>query len=591
MLGYSLDELKDLSVADIHPAEDLPRVIKEFEKQLRGEKTLALDLPVRRKDGAVFFADVNSSPLELGGRQCLLGVFRDITERRRAEESLRASEAKFRNIVDNIGIGVVLVSPEMRVLEVNRQLAAWFPNASQGGQPYCYQVLCDPAREAVCEHCPTVKAMREGRVFETMVDMERPGGVRNYRIVASPVFDAHGKTAAAIEMVEDITDQLSLEQQLRQSQKMEAIGRLAGGVAHDFNNILQTMLGYGQMLAERLDETDDAHEFAEEIVTGTERAAALTRQLLAFSRRQVLQMEDLDLNDVIDGLIKMVTRLIGENIRVDVLKGRRLGVVCADLGQVEQILMNLCVNARDAMPEGGLLTIETENVRIDSAYCAIHPWAKAGRYVLLSVTDSGCGMDAQTVQQVFEPFFTTKGPGEGTGLGLATVYGIVKQHDGMIQAYSEVGKGTVFKIYLPVVERAASTVTEKVVARPSGGTETILLAEDDRSVRRLATRVLEDAGYTVLTATNGKEALRAFRERADEIDLVLLDVVMPELGGRAVYEALSKEGGSPRFLFSSGYSTNAVHTGFILDKGIVLIQKPYSPADLLRKVREVLDKA
>jgi len=382
----------------------------------------------------------------------------------------------------------------------------------------------------------------------------------------------------------------TLEEQYRQAQKMEAVGRLAGGVAHDFNNLLQAIMGYGQILVDQLPEEDERHEFAVEVANAAERAAGLTRQLLAFSRRQVLEMEDLYLNDVIENVSKMLRRVIGEDVQLHFIPGHRLGTVHADRGQMEQVLMNLCVNARDAMPDGGSLTIETENVVFDSEYCETHTWAVPGRHVLLSVTDTGCGMSAETQARIFEPFFTTKEVGKGTGLGLATVYGIIRQHQGMIQLYSEEGKGTTFKIYLPVVERAASNVGAKIASRVTGGSETILVAEDDEMVRRLAVRILESAGYTVLTAVNGRDAIRVFRECDRRIDLVLADAVMPELGGKGVYDVLHHENPGLRFLFSSGYSANVVHMEFVLNEEADLVQKPYSPDTLLRKVREVLDR-
>jgi signal transduction histidine kinase len=382
----------------------------------------------------------------------------------------------------------------------------------------------------------------------------------------------------------------TLEEQYRQAQKMEAVGQLAGGVAHDFNNILQAMVGYSSLLLDRLEARDETYEFAMEILRCADRASALTRQLLAFSRRQILETEDLDLNAVVHDFLKMLKRVIGEDIEVQILEGHRLGVVHADRGQIEQVLLNLCVNARDAMPEGGSLTIETENVVMDDAYCATHAWAAPGRYVLLSVADAGCGMDAKAQTRIFEPFYTTKELGKGTGLGLSTVYGIVRQHQGMIQVYSEVGKGTTFKMYLPSIERAASMVGTKIAAPIKGGTETILLAEDDEPLRKLAARILESVGYTVLLAADGEEAIELFRQRAAEVQLCVLDVVMPKLGGKAVYDTLRAQYPAVRFLFSSGYSTNAIHTGFVLNAGIELIQKPYAPDALLRKVREILDR-
>ncbi|HPO12465.1 MAG TPA: response regulator [Candidatus Hydrogenedentes bacterium] len=511
-------------------------------------------------------------------------------QREKVEASLRASEAKFRNMVDNIGIGVSLISPEMRVLEMNNKMESWFPEAARQDAPLCYQVFHNPALEHACPACPTVQALRDGQVHEAVIDTFNQGKMRHYRIIASPLLDEQGKISAAIEMVEDITERLLLEEQFRQAQKMEAVGRLAGGVAHDFNNILQAMIGYSQLMKDLLPEGGKAREYVNELAKSAERASILTRQLLAFSRRQVLKMEDLDLNIVIQNVVKMIQRLIGEDVRLHVAAGQDLGVIHADQGQMEQILMNLCINSRDAMPEGGVLMIETENAEIGDDYCEAHPWAAKGRYVLLSVTDTGCGMDAETQQRIFEPFFTTKPQGKGTGLGLATVYGIVQQHQGMVRVYSEVNNGTTFKIYLPVVARELSTPSVVQKDRPPEGSETILLAEDDDAVRELAARILTRKGYTVLTAVNGQEAIRMFRESKQKIDLVILDVIMPEGGGEIVYNTLQAEYPHARFLFSSGYSTQTVHTGFVLKEGVELIQKPYPPDALLHKVRQILDQ-
>jgi len=384
-------------------------------------------------------------------------------------------------------------------------------------------------------------------------------------------------------------ERAQLEVQLRQAQKMEAVGQLAGGVAHDFNNLLQVINGYAEMALTDLDPEHLAHGSVSEITRAGQRAASLVSQLLAFSRRQIMEPAHVDLNEVVAGLLKMLDRIIGEHIDLSFLPSRDLGTILADRGMLEQVLMNLCLNARDAMPGGGTLTIETENVRIDRDYAETHAWAQAGRYVLMTVTDTGTGMDAATLERIFEPFYSTKEPGRGTGLGLATVYGIMDQHGGVIRAYSEPGRGTTFKVYFPVVERRATDVGTKIEGAAEGGSETILLAEDDVEVRELAQAILERAGYAVLTAADGEEALHVFRRRASEIDLVILDVVMPRLGGREAWERMRElEPGVPA-LFASGYSENAVHTNFVLDAGLSLIRKPFARDQLLRAVRLVLD--
>jgi PAS domain S-box-containing protein len=423
------------------------------------------------------------------------------------------------------------------------------------------------------------------------------GEIRVVHEKCDHVRDASGRILRSVGIVQDITERVQteterekLEDQLRQSQKMEAVGQLAGGVAHDFNNMLQAILGYGEIALRKVGQDGPIRPLIEDILKAGDRAKNLVRQLLAFSRRQVLDMRNVDLNDVIGETMKMIRRVIGEHVALDFKSGHNLGIVRADRGQIAQILMNLCVNSRDAMPDGGNIVIETEGVRIDEAFCESHLWAEPGHYALLSVTDTGCGMNAETIANIFEPFYTTKGVGEGTGLGLSTVYGLVKQHEGMIHVYSEVGKGTRIKIYLPLVGGSAAADDEEAEGPAPGGTETILLAEDEEVVRDLCKTLLEYGGYTVIVAEDGAEAVRLFDEHADEIDMALLDVMMPKLGGGAVYEHIHQARPDIPVLFASGYSMSAIHTNFVLDQGLALIQKPYQCDELLRKVREVLDQ-
>jgi len=514
----------------------------------------------------------------------------DITERKRAEHDLQASEARYRRLFESARDGILILDAGTGVIvDVNPYLVELL---GLGREYLLDKKLWEIGafKDVAASEAAFGELQRKGYIRYEDLPLEARDGRRIEVEFASNVYLVDSTKVIQCN-IRNITERKSLEEQLHQAQKMESVGQLAGGAAHDFNNILQAMAGYSSMLLDRLPEHDETHEFAEEIAQGVERAAALTRQLLASSRRQILEMEDLKLNDVVHGITKMIRRIIAEDVEVMVMEGRRLDIVHADRGQMEQVLLNLCINARDSMPEGGVLTIGTDNVVMDSEYCDAHAWASPGCYVLLSVTDTGCGMDAQTQARIFEPFFTTREVGKGTGLGLATVYGIVRQHQGMIQVYSEVETGTTFKVYLPSVEDTASTVETKVVERARGGTETVLLAEDDETLRKLAERILESAGYTVLLAADGKEALEVFEKHTADIDLFLLDVVMPKMGGKAVYNALREQRPRLRFLFSSGYSTNAIHAGFVLQEGIELIQKPYAPNALLRKVREVLDEA
>jgi signal transduction histidine kinase len=382
---------------------------------------------------------------------------------------------------------------------------------------------------------------------------------------------------------------LKSEEQLRQSQKLEAVGRLAGGIAHDFNNLLSVILSYAEMLI-----ADDAFSARgraelEEIKRAGERAADLTRQMLAFSRQQVLEPKIIDLNDILANLHKMLGRVLGEDIELKLLPARQLGLVLADPGQLEQVIMNLVVNARDAMPQGGKLTIATSNVELDQAYAGEHLGVMPGPYVLLSVSDTGVGMDKATQARIFEPFFTTKEMGKGTGLGLSTVFGIVKQSGGNLLVYSEPGLGATFKIYLPQAKGDQAAITARSAAAVTRGTETILLVEDEDQVRSVASGVLRRAGYHVLEARSPGEAILACEQHPVRIDLLLTDVVMPKMSGRLLAERIAAVRPGIRVLFMSGYTDDAILHHGVLDSGVAFLQKPLTPVALARKVREVLD--
>jgi PAS domain S-box-containing protein len=385
------------------------------------------------------------------------------------------------------------------------------------------------------------------------------------------------------------------EAKLRQAQKMESIGTLAGGVAHDFNNLLTVILGNTQMVLRGIKSEDPHHRRLLQVEKAGERAAALTRQLLAFSRRQVLEKKCINLDETISDVMKMVQRLIGEDIDVFLHPAAQLWTIFADPTQIEQVVMNLAINARDAMPSGGRLLIETHNLVVDEAYCLQHSYTKPGKYVQLMVSDTGCGMDSEIRRRIFEPFFTTKEVGKGTGLGLAMVYGIVKQHEGTIEVYSEVGQGTVFKVYLPVDDKAVASEEVEIHAEVRGGTETILVAEDEVALRELTQDVLESLGYKVLLAKDGAEAVEVFKANWETIDLVLLDMVMPRLGGFEAYQLMRAVGGDVPLIFMTGYSSEIVQNKYvnqsisIADLNGVLIQKPYSVEALGQKVRGVLD--
>ncbi len=402
--------------------------------------------------------------------------------------------------------------------------------------------------------------------------------------------DAGGRPVEVFGSWVDITERKGLEMQLLQAQKMEAVGQLAGGVAHDFNNVLTAIAGYAELLREDLPGEDARRGDAEEIIRATERAAALTRQLLAFSRRQVLAPRVLDLNTVVASVDNMLRRLIAADVELRTALAPELGAVRADPGQLEQVIMNLVVNARDAMPRGGKLTIETANAELDESYALEHPAVMAGPYVMLAVSDSGVGMDGITQARIFEPFFTTKEKGKGTGLGLATVYGIVKQSGGNIWLYSEPGRGTTFKIYLPRVDQPIELPAPTPAARETPrGTETVLLVEDDEAVRALARKMLAAHGYTILAAPSGADALELAASHAGPIHLLVTDVVLPGISGRELAARFESVRPGLKVLYTSGYTDEAVVHHGVLDAGIAFLQKPFSSGSLARKVRETLD--
>jgi len=406
-----------------------------------------------------------------------------------------------------------------------------------------------------------------------------------------PFQSNEGEVLGAIGVALDVTDRQRLADQLRQSQKMQAIGELAGGVAHDFNNLLMVVKGHSEMLLDRLSESSPLRHGIEQMQSASERAAGLTRQLLAFSRKQVLQPRVLDLNEVVAGMIQMVSRVIGEDIELEFLPCLNLGRVKADPSQMEQVVLNLVVNARDAMPEGGQLTIETSNIEIDRSYAASHPGGmEPGPYVMLTVSDTGCGMDSKTQARIFEPFFTTKGQGKGTGLGLATVYGVVKQSGGFIWVYSEVGRGTTFKIHLPQVTSQVETAgTENNSRGTAAGTETILFVEDEESVRELVRDYLGAIGYQVLEACDGVRALEVAAAHKGPIHMLITDVVMPRLSGREVATQIAAQRRDVKVLYISGYTDDSVFRHGVLEGGVAFLQKPFNLKALAQKVRDVLD--
>ena len=394
-----------------------------------------------------------------------------------------------------------------------------------------------------------------------------------------------------IEAIRDITERRLLEDQLRQAQKMEAVGQLAGGIAHDFNNLLTAIIGHAQLALQGTAENSSVHDDLREVESAGERAAELTQQLLAFSRKQVIRPQVMDLNREIRRMTKLLQRLIREDIDLQMTLAPDLWRIMADPSQVEQVLINLVINARDAMPAGGRIILETNDAELGEDYALEHLGVKPGRYVMLAVIDNGCGMSEEVRKRIFDPFFTTKPEGEGTGLGLSTIYGIVKQHGGNIWVYSEEGRGTTFKVYLPATETRAEL--EPAVTKDESmphGSETILVVEDEETVRKVAVKVLIQLGYTVVEALNGRKALELVEKQKTAPNLLITDVVMPDMGGEELAEEYRRRSPGAKVLFMSGYTDSAIQQDKMLKPGMELLEKPFTPPDLARKVREVLDK-
>jgi PAS domain S-box-containing protein len=511
-------------------------------------------------------------------------------ELRSAQEALERSEEHFRSLVVNSPYGICRCAPDGTLQDANPTLAAML------GFDWPALLLGLNLLEETCarpeDRAALADRLRERQQFDE-IDLEcrrRDGKTITVLLSGRPIRDDEGSEMSFELFAEDITERRALEQQLRSSQKMEAIGRLAGGIAHDFNNLLMVISGYCEFLLERVGKDPDLKQPAEEIRNAADRATSLTRQLLAFSRRQVLDPKILNLNDVVAENFTMLPRLIGEDIELVTVAGKDLWNVKADRGQIEQVIMNLVVNARDAMPDGGRLVIETANVSLDDAYVRQHPAMDIGDYVMLAISDTGIGMDAETQSHIFEPFFTTKGQ-KGTGLGLSTVYGIVKQSGGAIWVYSEPTRGTTFKVYLP---RVAGVPEPARVQAPAGalapGRETVLLVEDEANVRKLTRELLERQGYTVLEAVDGAHAIQLSIEYAGHIDLLLTDVIMPGINGRELADKVTLFRPGVSVLFMSGYTEDTIGNNNVLEEGASFLPKPFTFEALSRKVRQVLEE-
>jgi two-component system cell cycle sensor histidine kinase/response regulator CckA len=590
MLGYLRSEIIGMPITTIFPPSHRGEPLDNQARLKGGESVVRRESLRLRKDGKTIHVALTVSPIkDQHGRVIgTAGIMRDISERKLIEDALRRSEASYRSFVENAPFGIVRTTPDGQIVQANPALVKMLGYSSEQ-EVLGLHMATDVYRYAEERPEATAWSQRQESVQGVEVDWKhKDGRPFTIRCDAHVVRDGEGNLEYLEGFIEDISERRAMEMQLRQGQKMEAIGRLAGGIAHDFNNLLGVIIGYSDLVSEQIGPDSPLHNPVEQIKKAGDRASALTRQLLAFSRQQVLETKVLNLNKIVAEMANMLPPLLGEDIELQTSLAPLLGQVKADQGQIEQVIMNLAVNARDAMPGGGRLSIETRNACLDEEFVSRHRPTIPGEYVMLVVSDTGSGMDAQTQAHIFEPFFTTKEQGRGTGLGLATVYGFVKQSGGYVWVQSEPGMGSTFTIYLPLAHEAAprSHANHDGVTALARGAETILLVEDEESLRTLTRSQLEDSGYTVLEANCGSEAIRIARQHRGPIHLLLTDVVMPGMNGRVVAENLSASRPETRVVYMSGY------TGFgdygLTNLDAIVIQKPFTRHVLLQRLREVM---
>jgi PAS domain S-box-containing protein len=593
LTGYRADELDKGGFAGwIHP-DDRARMMGHWEGLFQGKSFENEEYRLVTRDGRTRWASATWGPIrDESGRQIgVQGSERDITERKLADVALRESERRFRGLLEHVQLAAAIFDVKGNYVFVNDYALAitgWTRDELMGR--HATEFLPADQHQQFHNFAATLLQTGEPSHWFSETQMRTKDGQWRWLQVNHVVLrDSEGRAAAVASLGADVTEHRALQAQYLQSQKLESLGTLAGGVAHDFNNLLTVINGYSDVVLETLREDDTAWEKIDEIRKAGARAAELTQQLLAFSRRQISQPRPLDLNRMIEESAGMFRTLLGEDIEVATNLGSPLGHVLADPGQMHRVFMNLLANARDAMPNGGRLTIETMNVAICAGNGAEHPEAAPGPYVLVMVSDTGVGIDEQTRAHLFEPFFTTKGPGKGTGLGLPTVYGIVKQSGGWISVHSEVSKGTAFKIYLPRIDAVAVAAAEKApAAAKKVNNKTVLVVEDQAAVRGLATLILKSLGYQVLSAADGNEALALEARHEGPIDLALTDVVLPGMTGKQLADRLRVLRPGTRVLFTSGYPKDAIADRGVVDRDVAYIAKPYSPSELADKIREVL---
>ena len=587
ILGYRKEDLVGRPFQAIYAPEYLPKMKECFEKWKATGKLSNVETVILSKNGEkrTVLLSANIVRDAEGNLVHSISVQQDITELKATEEEL----LKLSSAIEQSPVSIVITDANGNIQFVNpkfTQITGYGPDEALGKNPRILKSGKTPPEV----YTGLWTAITAGNMWNgTFCNRKKNGDLFWEDATIAPVRNRAGLITHYIAIKEDITEKKLLEDQLRQAQKMEAIGTLAGGVAHDFNNILQTIIGYGNIMKMKMKRDDPQRGPIDQILAASDRAAHLTQGLLAFSRKQVINPKPVDLNDVVKSVEKLLLRLIGEDVELIIRLADQGLIVMADSGQVEQVLMNLATNARDAMPEGGRLNISTEKIEFKEEFISARGFGKPGRYALITVSDTGTGMDEQTRGKIFEPFYTTKELGKGTGLGLSIVYGIIKQHDGNINVYSEPGKGTAFRIYLPLILTEVQEAISEAVVLPVGGTETILLAEDDPEVRKLNASLLRDFGYHVVVAVDGQNALEQYEVHKKEVDLLVLDVIMPKKSGKDVSDAVKGVRPDVPILFISGYTADVIQKKGVFEEGAEFLSKPVSPLELMRKIRQILD--
>ncbi|MFH0974505.1 MAG: PAS domain S-box protein [Spirochaetota bacterium] len=590
--GYERDEIIDkVSPVDLAVPEEKKIIEENLKKHLTGEiDKIEFLTKCVTKNGKIVTLKVFGRTMIYDGRPAIAGTVIDVTDQKSIEEALRENIAKMRSIVENIPIGVVLINPAMEIVEMNQRMRDWFPSIDPALHPVCFRTFFNPQRRSPCDNCPTFKTLKDGQVHEAVMNIPFDKETHSYRVISSPVYNAKGEITSAIELIEDITERISLEDQLRQSQKMESVGRLAGGVAHDFNNMLSVILGFTELALEETEASQTMHENLRNIHSAAVRSSKIVQQLLAFARKQTITPRILNLNDSVEDMLKLLRRLIGEDINIVWQPEPVLWPVKMDPAQIEQILVNLCVNSRDAIAGVGQITIETENAAFDYSFCNDNIGYMPGKYTVLTVKDNGCGMEKDTIDKIFEPFFSTKETGKGTGLGLATVYGIIKQNSGFINVYSEPGKGATFKIYLPKYEgQVIERLNESSGAPPPSHGETLLVVEDDPVMLKMIKMMLETQKYNLITARTPGDAIRLAGDYKGDIHVLVTDVILPQMNGHDMSQQIQKIRPGIKCLYMSGYTADVIAHRGMLDEGVNFLQKPFSVQSLAVKLREVLD--